>query len=576
MSSLASGPNITYHVHMDNPHMHYFQMEVVVTNSKSKETEWFMPVWTPGSYLVREFSKNIDRVTATDQEGNPLEVIKMTKNTWKVKNQKKDYTLKYRVYAFEESVRTSYLDDQHAQFMPTSACLYPVDMDIPVTLQFYPPAGWEKITTPMAEGNTPWIRHCGGMDELFDSPVEMGNQFIFPFMAAGKPHELVMVGQGNYHADSLVQELIKVVEKQTEVFQENPTGPYYFIVNNTQQRGGGLEHMNATCIQFPRDAYSGRGWIGLMSLLSHEYFHIWNAKRLRPAGLGPFDYSAENYTTSLWIGEGLTSYYDDLIMLRSGIITKEDYWLTLQGILNSVVNNYGDAYQSLAESSFDAWIKAYRRSENSNNTEVSYYTKGALMGMLLDMLIIGNSNAQYSLDDAMRKAWKDFYKSGNKGYTEEDFKKILEFYAGENLDWFYNQYIFGNAPIDYAFFLDKVGMQAVHVGGSDAKPYLGVSMGTGNVISSLREDSPAAKAGLNAFDQVLAINGVGIVTTVDKELEKYRIGDQIDITVNRRGLTRTFKVKLGSNPNMNLQLTPLENPTEDQVRNYKKWMHIAH
>lgn len=571
MSQLLSTPSVTYQVNMEQPHLHYFQIEVEVADMPGETSSWSLPVWTPGSYLVREFSGKIDRVSAKDEKGNPLDVTKTDKNTWKVAHKGEPFTLQYRVYAFEESVRTSFLDDSRAAIMPTSTLLYPDGFDIPVTVEFHPPFNSWKIHSALADKSGEWIRSASGKDDLYDSPTEIGTHKAIPFEAAGKPHILAMIGDGNYSIDSIITDLTKVIEAQTAVFGENPTGPYIFFVNNTEKRGGGLEHTNASCNQFPRDGYNGDGYKSFLALMSHEYFHIWNVKRLRPVALGPFNYDAENYTTSLWIAEGFTSYYDDNILFREGLYTEEEYLKILERSVNYVSNNPGDKVQSVAESSFDAWVKAYRRHENSGNVEVSYYSKGSMLAFWLDLTIITQSKGKYTLDDAMRAAWQELYLANpEKGYTEAEFRAILERFAGVSLEEFYSSYVFGTATPDYSQLLEKLGIKAVPKAKSE-KAWLGLEISPANQILSVREEGPAGRAGLNAYDQILAINNVQLTGSFSAASDTMRIGETIEVTVLRRGLMRTFEVTPGENPEERFDFSRIEYPSEEQERLFKVW-----
>lgn len=564
-------PAITYHVHMSNPELHYFNISIEVVPEQNAPTDWFIPVWTPGSYLVREFAKSIDKVAAYDAQGNVVDIQKTDKNTWRVDHGGKPYNLLYRVYAFEESVRTSFLDDTRAAIMPTSTLLYPSDVDVPVAIQLYPDNNWSTLSTPLrSAADNPWLLFANSRDELYDSPIEIGNQDVFSFTAAGKPHNLVMIGKGNYSIDTILPDLTRIVEAQTAIFGENPTGPYYFMVNNTSTRGGGLEHANASCNQFPRDGYDGDGYASFLALMSHEYFHIWNVKRLRPIELGPFDYSKENYTTGLWVAEGFTSYYDDHILLRTGIYTESTYLKNLSGSINSVLNNPGDAVQSVAASSFDAWIKAYRRNENSGNTEVSYYTKGSVLAFLLDLMIIQFSNGEQTLDDAMRAAWEQLYRPEGGGYTEAQFRQVLEQYTGGSLEPFYAAYVHGTSPLDLEAHVNAIGMQLVAE--ADTTAWWGMRAGANNTINNVVENGPAAAAGLNAGDHILAINNVSLPSGSTTWTEDYAAGTTLTVTVDRRGITRSFEIVLTTKPGYNYQLQPLPNLSDKQANNYRAWL----
>ena len=425
---------ISYTVTFPEAQAHYADVEMNISGLKQNRLNLKMPVWTPGSYLVREFSKNVESFSAM-AGGTGLQVHKISKNCWQVQTAGRPaLTVKYRVYCFEISVRTSFIDASHAFLCNTGIFIYPDKrLDQPSTVHLVPYKGWSKVSTslPMVN-NDAFTRHAANYDILFDSPIEIGNQDIFGFNAAGVKYEVAMVGGGNYDKDRLTKDITKIVGQETAVFSENPNKYYLFLVHNYLRGGGGLEHLSSTTLGASRESYSTEaGYKNFLSLVAHEHFHLWNVKRLRPFALGPFDYDKENYTTDLWIAEGFTAYYQNMI-LRHANLTTADYCLNaLAGVINVVENQPGAKVQTLAEASFDAWIKAYRPNENSYNTGISYYDKGAVVAMLLDLEIINNSNGRHSLDDVMKYMYVNWYKLKKRGYTDAEFKQGLEKFAGE-------------------------------------------------------------------------------------------------------------------------------------------------
>jgi predicted metalloprotease with PDZ domain len=438
----AGKPQINYTITFPEAQAHYVEVEMTIAGLNQKTTALKMPVWTPGSYLVREFSKNVEGFNAT-YKGNALTFGKISKNTWQVNTAGvSELKVKYRVYAYEISVRTAFIDASHAFLSSASIFMYPAGMlNQPSTIKIVPYQGWTKVSTGLdAVGTDPFVLKAPNYDILFDSPIEVGNQDTFDFNAAGVHYEVAMYGGGNYDKERLKTDMAKIIEQQTAMMGENPNKRYTFIVHNFLKGGGGLEHLNSTVLGATRDAYSTeKGYKGFLELVSHEHFHLWNVKRLRPIALGPFDYENENYTTNLWIAEGFTAYYEGKFLRYSGINDESGFLATLADDLSSLDNQPGAKIQSASESSFDAWIKYYRPNENSANSTVSYYLKGSVIGYLMDLEIINDSQGKYSLDDVMHYMYNEYYKIRKRGYTDAEFKLAFEKFAGKNLDDFYKK-----------------------------------------------------------------------------------------------------------------------------------------
>jgi predicted metalloprotease with PDZ domain len=438
VSATAQG-KLNFTVSFSEPQAHYADIQMDISEIKKDYIDIKMPVWAPGSYLVREFEKNVESFSAKNAKGDALAVQKTNKNTWRISTNRADQVkINYRVYAFEISVRTSFVDAAHAFLSPSGIFMY-VDGLIrsPATITIIPYKGWNKISTglePLQGNNNSF--YAADFDILYDSPIEVGNQDVFEFDAAGVKHEVVMYGGGNYDKERLEKDMAKIVEEETKIFDENPNKRYVFIVQNyASGAGGGIEHSNSTVLGASRLGYgSDAGHIGFLGLAAHEYFHLWNVKRMRPKALGPFDYDNENYTTDLWIVEGFTSYYDKMVMQRAGFYTPEKYLEILATTINGVENQPGSKFQSVSDASFNAWIHYYRPNENSRNSGISYYDKGALIGMLFDLEIINATKGQKSLDDLMKAMYNEYYKNQKRGYTDAEFKAMAEKIAGKSFD----------------------------------------------------------------------------------------------------------------------------------------------
>lgn len=553
---------IVYKLRMDQPQTHYFQVEMELTDFSEKTLNVKMPVWAPGSYLVREFSKNVDLVTAYDGKDQKLPVEKSSKNTWVIqKGDAKKVTVKYEVYAFELSVRTSFLDLTHGYVSGSGVFMY-LDghKEAKGCLDIYPHSTFSKITTAMPLCEESMASDKGtrykfnDYDQLVDCPIEIGNQEIFDFSAAGTKHTVAIYGRGNHNIENMKRDMTKIVETATNVFGKNPNKDYTFIIHNVEQGQGGLEHINSTTLSVNRWTHEGPKYLNFLNLVAHEYFHLWNVKRIRPIELGPFNYDAENYTTLLWVMEGFTSYYDELIMRRAGFYSMDQYLAKLNGSLNYVEGSVGSRVQPLAHSSYDAWIKAYRPNENSSNTTMTYYSRGQLMASIFDAMIVDASQGKKCLDDFMQSLYKKFYEQEGRGFTEAEFKAELETFTKNDLTDFFTRYIHGTEIPDYAKYYAKVGVKANREDVKDVK--FGARMG-GNIVRSVVRGSAAESIGLSVNDEILAIDGYRVdAASFGEILGKFDLNKSFDILISRDNILYTLKGKMQeeTTPRFNLEV----------------------
>ncbi len=478
-----------------------------------------------------------------------IDVEKIDKNTWRITtNGAKSINVSYEVYSFELSVRTSFLDDSHGYLNGTSVFMY-VDgaKDTPGKLTIIPHPSFSKISTALKKesGNTYTF---SDYDELGDCPIEIGNQYEFTFNAAGVKHTVCMYGEANYDEERLKRDMAKIVESETKVFGANPNKEYLFIIHNVSNSSGGLEHKACTSLMPNRWTYEGDKYLGFLSLVAHEYFHLWNVKRMRPKELGPFDYDTENYTDLLWVMEGFTSYYDELILRRAGFYDKETYIAKLIGTINYVENSPGNKVQPVAHSSFDAWIKAYRRNENSGNTGISYYSKGQILAAMLDLYTIKKFNGEKCLDHFLQKLYTDFYVKSDVGFTDDEFQSTLESFLGEDMNWFFSDYVYDTKTIDYKKFFRGVGLD-FEDGNKTDTPYLGVRTSGGAKLMITRVDLGTAgeEYGLSVNDEIIAINGIRVnKADFDAMMTTLDIGDEFEVMLSRDNIIKTYTVKMGS------------------------------
>ncbi len=546
----ANAQKIVYKLKMEAPQNHYFQVEMELTDFKESELSIKMPVWAPGSYLVREFAKNVDLVVALDDKNKKLPVEKSSKNTWVVKKgNSKKVTIKYEVYAFELSVRTSFLDLTHGYVSGSGVFMY-IDGHKAAKgcLDVIPHTSFKEITTalPLCEESEATDQgkrfKFENYDQLVDCPIEIGNQEVFDFMAAGTKHTVAIYSQGNHDIARLKIDMAKIIETATAVFGKNPNKEYTFIIHNVERPQGGLEHTNSTTLSVSRWTYEGSAYFGFLNLVAHEYFHLWNVKRIRPIELGPFNYDEENYTTLLWVMEGFTSYYDEMIMLRAGYYNVNQYLEKLNGSLNYVEGSVGSRVQPLAHSSYDAWIKAYRPNENSANTTMTYYSRGQLMAAIFDAMIVDASNGKQCLDHFMQSLYSKFYEKQGRGFTEEEFKKELETFTKSDLTDFWENYIHGTEIPDYDKYFSKVGVKANRENITDVK--FGASL-NGTTVRAVTRGSAAESIGISVNDEIIAIDNYRIDgSSFGKLMANFGLNDTFEILISRDNLLMTIPGKM--------------------------------
>lgn len=563
---------ITYKLSIPKPHTHYFQVKIEVENIKTNMLNFKMATWTPGSYLIREYSKNVQEIRVFDNKSNNISFVKTAKNTWKVKTVNLEkITFSYQVYAFDWTVRTCFVDNNHASIIGAGAFMWIEGFEKSnAILEIDLPKNWQKISTALKniEGQK-HIFHIPDFDTLIDSPIELGNQQIFDFQALNIPHKFATYNIDNFDKEKLQADVINIVENATKFLGENPCKDYLFITHFSEDSRGGLEHLDSTSLIFPKtDFFTKEGYLSYLTLVAHEYFHIWNGKRLAPSELINFDYEKENYTTLLWIVEGFTSYYQYLILHQAGFLSDAELLEKILDYINFIENQAGQKVQSLAESSFDAWIKLYRQNENSQNSMISYYSKGAVIAFMLDLEIIKSTNSTKNLDDFTRLLYQKYYKGNHIGYTEASIKSDLETLTKSDFTDFFQKYIYGISEIDYTYYFDILGFDIKDENLSKANVNTGIKFKQ-NKIKSIKKDSSAYNSGLNVNDKVIALNHQSI-KDIETWISNQKIGDEVIFTVLRKGNLMDIKVILEKDKTKNYQIHVQEEISETQEKFYKK------
>ncbi len=512
-------------------------------------------------------------VKAFDENNKPLTVAKTAKNAWKiVKGKSKKVVVNYEVYAFELSVRTSFLDLSHG-FVSGSGVFCYVDgfQKLPGKLEVFPHTKFSTITTPLVQvadgvqkdGST--VFQFDNYDMLVDSPLEIGNQEVFNFKVGETNHEVAIYGNGNYDIEQMKTDMAKIVRAENEVFKgANPNKNYTFIIHNVVNGQGGLEHANSCVLSVNRWTYGGN-YLDFLSLVAHEYFHLWNVKRIRPIELGPFNYDEENYTSLLWVMEGFTSYYDELILVRAGYYDKDDFLRKLQSTINYVEGSVGSRVQPVAHASYDAWIKAYRPTENSSNTTMTYYSRGSMLAAYLDAMIVDKFKAKKSLDDFMQQLYNEFYIGKGRGFSEDEFKKTLETFLGQNMDSFFADYVNGTKTPDFNTVFSKVGLNVTYTGKSAPSFGANVSQEGGKtIVKSIRSGSAAEDAGLSVGDEIIACNGLRIdQTSFDTFIASLAVGEYCELILSREEIIFNAKVRMTAFERPSFKLTPTT-PSNEQ------------
>jgi len=575
-----------YRLSLPEPHTHLFHVEAAV-DAPGAEVELVFPVWTPGSYLVREFARHLEGVAAEDGEGKALPLERLDKHRFRIRaGGAGRAVLRYRVYANELTVRTCHLDGTHGYLNGAAVFPYvPGRERAPHVLEIAPPPNWRVATAlPAVEGRGGGaVFTARDYDELADSPVEIGTHRTLRFDALGKPHEIAIWGRGNLDERRFVDDARKVVETLGALMGGLPYERYLFVLHLTDKRRGGLEHAASTTLNVQRHAFFPReDYEETLGLLAHEFFHVWNVKRLRPAAFVPFDYGREQYTRLLWWFEGATSYYEQVALARAGLLEPKRWLEHLGKALTSLERTPGAGKMSLEEASFAAWVKHYRPDENTPNSAISYYLKGELVALALDLEL---RRAGRSLDDLLKELYVR-YAAG--GLPEDGVEKVAsELLGAEAARAFFDRFVRGTAPLAPA--LDLVGVRASRrpaqafddKGGTPPKPnglpaagWLGIELASGPKlrVASAREGSPAHRAGLYAEDEIVAEDGFRVDrAALWDRLRERGPGGKLALTVFRRDELVAVDVELGTPPDDTVWLEAVPDPTPAQKTAFEGW-----
>ncbi|HEX9829468.1 MAG TPA: PDZ domain-containing protein [Bacteroidota bacterium] len=576
----AQQPTIEYTLGMSKPSTHLMEIEVTYSNLPSGDAaiDLSLPVWRSGRYVVFDFAGGIQDFSAVDGNGKSLQWSKTDKTTWRIQKQgATKITARYKMFANEFNFRTKGLNDEHLFVDPQSSFMYiETYRKLPLTISIKPYGNW-RVTTGLdpVKGKSNTFT-APSFDYFADSPIEVGTQREWEFEVDGKKHVLMISGEGNYDAEKIVKDLTKIVEAHKEFWGTLPYERYYFMVHLMANPSGATEHINSNVFDIrPYVFQTPQGYRGFLGTEVHEFFHTWNVKQLRPKGINPYNFVKENYTEELGVAEGTTDYYTGVLMTRLGFTTQQQYLDQLANTVRGDRERPGNLMQSMAESSFDAWIKFWRNTEESVNYESDYYDKGSNVSMMLDLEIRQRSKNKYSLDNVMRTMFERFPLSGT-GYTLADLRKVAEEFAGGSLEEFFSDFVWGTKPLEWEKHLGYAGLRLAPQD-TVAKPWLGISAGGDRLrVSRVLAGSPAYEAGINVGDEVVAADGYrassSFLNTRPTELKE---GDKVRLSVIRDDRLREFEVTLKNRSVPAYKVEKVKEPTDLQKSIYESWLNAT-
>jgi predicted metalloprotease with PDZ domain len=568
--------SMSFTVSMDRPDTHYYHVEFRCEGLKGETLDFKMPAWTPGYYGLMNYAKSVENFKAADGAENPLKWEKTTANTWRVAyDNAPRVTVSYDVNAPVNFAANNYLAEDHGFISPASLFMYVAGrIQHPVTVAIKPYKEWSKVATGLdpVQGQTN-VFTAPDFDVLYDCPMLLGNLEILNFEVRGVPHFFAGFKLGDFDREKFTADLKAMIESAADVIGEIPYKHYTFLATGPGQ--GGIEHANSVAIPFSgREVKSDRSNKRWLDFVSHEFFHLYNIKRIRPIALGPFDYDTENLTNMLWMSEGFTVYYEYIICRRAGFISQEELLDHFRSDIVGYENNSGHLFQSATQSSYLTWSQGPfgGRGEGIVKT-ISYYSKGPVLGLLLDFKIRHETKNQKSLDDVMRTLYRKFYKEKKRGFTDGEFREVCQSTAGCDLSEVFD-YASTVKDIDYPKYLGYAGLEiemprelpeanfGVTVRDKDGKP----------VISRVDWDSNAFRADLAAKDEIKSLDGERVdAKTWNENMASKKPGDKVHLVVSRDGNDRELDVTVGRKMERSFRIKPLENPDPLQAEILKDW-----
>ena len=628
------GAPIFYTVKVSTEHPRHFHVLIEVRDVRVGHVDFAMPVWTPGSYTVLDFMGRVHSVASRDTAGRELALEKLDKSTWRVhtggssqkpgarklekgpgrtgltgvtkegsvgaallgdtvgrrgKRGENGIILDYYVRAHDVSVDRSFVDNERATINGASVYMYVVGRkEEALQVRFVRPDSWPIETGLTRVGRRRDLYWASDYDELLDSPVFMGQFDVETFKVRDVEHRCVIVGHGNFDKDQLVRDTGRIVETTVDMFRDVPYSCYLFFMEMAPTYDGGLEHRNSTHMIFDRWGFEPRNeYVQALLLISHEFFHTWNVKRLQPAELGPFDYSREVHSPLLWFSEGFTSYYEALILRRAGCISTAEYLGELGRTIRRLMLTPGRSIMTLEQSSVDAWTKFYNPHPDSPNNSISYYNKGSIFGWILDLEIRRRTKNRSSLDDVLRSMYKTFHLDEQRGFTTEDVEDAAVAVGGRSIRHLFDKIVRSKVEVDYEEYLGYAGLtiatpRDLEKGArkssrrSFPRSYLGIrvkTLGGKLYIQQVLSSGPCSEANVHPGDELIAFDYIRLdEARLASLLGLTRPGHEVELVLARGGVMKSARVRLVERPPIDLVLVPRSRTSSQQKALYESWL----
>ena len=576
---LAQKASLTYTVKMDNPEWHFFYVQLTCKGVKKQFIDFKMPAWTPGYYQKMDYGKNLERLTATNESGSDLKWEKINENTWRVSsNNANTVNLSYEIKTVRPFVATAYLDETRAYILPAAVFLH-IDKMInqPVQVTVVPESKWNRVATGLDSlPGKKFTYTAPDFDILYDSPILVGNlEELNPFKIRGITHRFIGFKLGDFDRQQFILDLKKVVESSVNIIGHIPYKNYTFIAIGSGP--GGIEHLNNTTFGFNGSNFKNRdSYIRTLHFLAHEYFHHYNVKRIRPIELGPFDYDKGSRTKMLWVSEGLSVYYEYMVVRRAGISTDAELFNAFRGNMVAFENKPGKHYQTLEQASYETWSDGpFGRTGDEVNKTISYYDKGPAVGLLFDFKIRQVTNNKKSLDDVMRFLYKEYYQKKKRGFTEKELKNAFESVAGVSLSKEF-EYITTTKELDYPTYFNYAGLDIDTTTQALPGAYVGFTLREREdsvFIANVDYESPGWNEGIRRGQQVIKINGEKATGSIfNKIITSARPGDKIGLTILINNVITDIEIISTKKTEKGFKITPARNPDNLQKQILEGWL----
>lgn len=576
--SIAKADAVDYHLTITEASHHLAEVEVVFSDVQTKAFNVKLPVWRSGKYQILDLSKNIRAFNVFDAQGKALTWQKDNKNTWRIfVNTPGIVKVRYQIYANDLRNRVSHIDDTHAFLDASGVFIYSESQrNKPLTVELKVPENWRSVSGMQRLGEHKFSAY--DYDQLVDSPIESGIHQYDVMKVEQQTYEIVIWGEGNYQMETLKKDIEKLHYAAKDIWKTFPFKRYVYMYHVGDNLRGATEHVNSTIIQTDRFGfYPSKKYRKVIATTAHEFVHTWNVKSYRPAGITPYDYSRENYTDLFWMAEGKTSYYDNLLNVRSGIFSVEEYLQNMAEDIHRYINKPGRKVMSLAESSFDTWL--VNNANRIHNTTVSIYLKGSLVSWLLDKEIRAVTENKKSIDDLSQLLYEQ-YASSAHGYTKNDVLRILKELTNQDFGGFWRDYVTGTKTIDFDTLLAFYGLQIKQEDKEDDEKHkasIGMTLKPqeGGLLSVniIDNNGPAWQAGLTVGDKIVAINGLLVTDkNVKMHMENLLIGATYEVHYFHDGVLRKTTIEPIKATQDKLQIIPVKSPSRKQKNRFEAWL----